>query len=137
MFAEAAQAEGGVEREGLDEPADVRNQAEKPGQQGQRKDGDGPGGDAVAAPAEAGNMCRRRGVVVPGTVEASFQPVRQRAERHQRMPAFGFTEDRVENDAQYAQHGKVHEELPQRLSNSSSSSGRGSVQPSSTSIGAG
>src|SRR5690606_37796769 len=51
VFTEATQAEGAIERENLDDPADIRRPGKSRGEQGQRHDRDHPGGNAVAAPA--------------------------------------------------------------------------------------
>ncbi|MNG30530.1 hypothetical protein D3C84_1161590 [compost metagenome] len=84
MFAEAAHSEGAIKRENVDDPADIRRPGKRRGQQGQRHDRDEPRGDAVTAPAAT------------FAIETLFDAVGKTAERHQRMPAFGLTQQRIQ-----------------------------------------
>ncbi|MNC14563.1 hypothetical protein D3C75_623470 [compost metagenome] len=96
VLTEAAHAEGAIERENLDDPADIRRPGECRGQQRQWQHGNHPRGDAMAAPAAT------------AAVETLLDALGKTAERHQRMPAFGFTQQRIQRNRGDTQQRHTH-----------------------------
>ncbi len=96
VLAQAAHAQRAIQRQNLEQPAHARQPAQQRGQQRQRHNGNDPGGDAVTAPAAA------------ATVETLLDPTGEVAERHQRMPSFRLTEQRIQRDPGDAQQRHTH-----------------------------
>lgn len=110
VLAEAAQAERGVQRQGLDQPAEVGKFSERPGQQGQRQYREDPGGHPVAAPADPG-------IALAGqarAIETALQAIGQAAEGDQRVPALRLAEARIQRHAEDTQQC-AHARSPQRF----------------------
>ncbi|MNP30499.1 hypothetical protein D3C76_1235730 [compost metagenome] len=125
VLAEAAQAQGAIQRQHFHQPANVRQPGQQHGQEGQRHHGQEPGGDAMAAPTAATG------------IEALLQAPGHAPERDQWMPALGLAQQRIQRHPGHSQQRHTHQDSPHWFSNSISCNGRAVVQPSSTSMGAG
>ncbi|MNN81961.1 hypothetical protein D3C81_1988430 [compost metagenome] len=73
----------------------------------------------------------------PRGIEALLETVGQAPEGHQRMPALGFAQQRIERYPGDTQQRHTHGFTPQWFSYSKSDNGRGSAQPCRANMGAG
>ncbi|MNI54578.1 hypothetical protein D3C73_1094770 [compost metagenome] len=96
VLPQAAQAKRAIEGKNLDDPPHIRRPGKSRGEQGQGHDRHHPGSHAMAAPA----------ATTP--IETLFDAIGKTAERHQRMPAFGFTQQRIQRNRGDTQQRHTH-----------------------------